>query len=55
MWPPRAGAVKDGRRCDLAVWYAISRPRLDGTEPGGMMRCVGIICVVQVFSLELDW
>ena len=40
--PLRAGAVKVGRRADLASHCDISRPDLDRPEHGGRMVCAGI-------------
>jgi hypothetical protein len=37
----RAGAVKAGRRADLALRAGIARPRLDGPERGARIKQVG--------------
>jgi hypothetical protein len=38
---PRGGAVKAGRRADLASLRTVSRPRLDGPEQGARLRRIG--------------
>ena len=42
MTPARAGAVKVGRRSDLATVSAASRPHLDGSEHGGRIDRSGL-------------
>src|SRR4029077_13869871 len=40
--PARTGAVKVGRRSDLATHCVVSRPRLGGPEHGGTLVVVGM-------------
>jgi hypothetical protein len=40
---PRAGAVKAGRRGDIAACASVSRPRLDGPEPGARIKQIGTL------------
>jgi hypothetical protein len=39
--PTRAGAVKVGRQSAVASYSAVSRPRLDSFEHGGMLGRIG--------------
>jgi hypothetical protein len=42
LTPARAGAVKVGRRANLATCIALARPHLDGFEHDGPLGVVGI-------------
>src|SRR5450631_1882748 len=52
--PSRAGAVKVGRRANLASHCDISRPYLAGPEHGGRIVCAGIEAPFCLLPLEVD-
>src|ERR1700704_419076 len=43
--PPRADAVKVGRRANRATTSNVPRPRLDGGEHGGTLAPVGVTTI----------
>jgi hypothetical protein len=43
LTPARAGAVKVGRRANIAACFALARPHLDGFEHDGTLGTIGMM------------